>query len=208
MGGLGTVWGRPWSPLPWETSVLVDGMWSGCREPAPVGCPHIGGKRGSPVGWGQRGHGAVWGGEGDPSAPRWQRSPAGIRLARRRQLFLSRSKCLHGTEQGNEESCREITSLMGSPLRGDAGVWQLSGEACRRCGSPASRPRGTQHPWVPREGSRVPRGPCPAGHVCSVPPARHFSGSAAGKEPSPRAGSPCSALPPPPPRSAPALPVS
>lgn len=174
MGGLGHVWGRPRGPLRWETSVLVDGMRSGCREPAPVGCPHIGGKKGSPVGWGQRGLGAVWGGERDPSAPRRQRSPAGIRLARRRQLFLSRSKCLHGTEQGNEESCREITSLMGSPLRGDAGVWQLSGEARRRCGSPASRPRGPQHPWVPHDGSRVPRGPCPqpcpAGRVCSVPP--------------------------------------
>lgn len=157
--------GRPWCPLPWEAPVLVGGLWSGCWELAPMGCPYTGGRRGGPMGWGQRGPRAVWGREGDPSAPWQQRSPAGICLPRRRQLFLSRSKCLHGTEQGNEESCREITSLMGSPLRGDAGVWQLSREAWRRCGSPASQPQGPRHPWVPRERSRVPRGAVPPAAV-------------------------------------------
>lgn len=206
--------GRPWCPLPWEAPVLVGGLWAGCWEPAPMGCPHTGGRRGGPMGWGQQGPRAVWGREGDPSAPWQQRSPAGICLPRRRQLFLSRSKCLHGTEQGNEESCREITSLMGSPLRGDAGVWQLSGEAWRRCGSPASQPQGPRHPWVPRERSRVPRGPCPqppcpAGHVRSIPPREAlFWVSCGEKKTSSRAGSLSPALPPPPPPFPPALPVT
>ena len=72
-----------------------------------------------------------WGGE--CQGPR--RSLAGICLPRHKQLFLSRSACLYGREQGNEESCREITSLMGSPLH------MSMARGCRR----VAAERGDRH---------------------------------------------------------------
>lgn len=179
--GTGRAWG--WSSHP-------QCLWVGWHEPgwgpAPRshGAPHSrGAGQQAPGGW--RGLGRPWscvGWGGGCQGP--QRSLAGIRLLRRKQLFLSRSVCLHGREQGNEESCGEITSLMGSPLH----VSAVRG--CQRAAAERENRHTVWESWCTHgcwvsgtgcPGCPVLQAPSPAGHVCYIP-GRCFSGSAAGRK--------------------------